>query len=136
MLARAQRLGILVAPGGATSRSPARRCWRSPSRSSRRGISLDGALAVFEEIEQHCDAVSAVVRGAVRDEVWQPFSAGRMPVERWPEIEESIDRLRPLATEALLAIFGRRMSAQIEDASVTGPRAPAPAADGGYAPSP
>jgi hypothetical protein len=32
------------------------------------------------------------------------------------QIEESIDRLRPLATEALLAIFGQRMSAQIESA--------------------
>jgi hypothetical protein len=39
-----------------------------------------------------------------------------MPVERWAEIEGSIDRLRPLATEALLAIFGQRMSAQSEAA--------------------
>ena len=32
-----------------------------------------------------------------------------MPVERWPEIESAIDDLRPLATDALLAIFGQRM---------------------------
>jgi hypothetical protein len=49
-------------------------------------------------------------------EVWEPFQRAGMPIERWSEIEQSIDRLRPLATEALLAIFGQRMSAQIEAA--------------------
>jgi hypothetical protein len=50
------------------------------------------------------------------DEVWEPFRAAGMPVDRWREIEESIAQLRPLATEALLAIFGQRMSAQIDSA--------------------
>ena len=50
-----------------------------------------------------------------------------MPVQRWPEIEESIEALRPLASEALLAIFGQRMSAQIESVfGQAGQRLPAP----------
>jgi hypothetical protein len=47
------------------------------------------------------------------DEVWQPFLAAGMPVARSREIEESIGLLGPLATEALVAIFGQRMRAQI-----------------------
>jgi hypothetical protein len=39
-----------------------------------------------------------------------------MPVARWPEIEASIEQLRPLASDALLAIFGQRMAAQIDSA--------------------
>jgi hypothetical protein len=39
-----------------------------------------------------------------------------MPVERWPEIDEAIASLRPLAAEALQAIFGQRMSTRIEAA--------------------
>jgi hypothetical protein len=39
-----------------------------------------------------------------------------MPAERWPEMDEAIERLRPLAAEALLAIFHRRMKSQIEAA--------------------
>jgi hypothetical protein len=39
-----------------------------------------------------------------------------MPPERWPEIDESIERLRPLASAALLAIFEQRMRTQIEAA--------------------
>jgi hypothetical protein len=80
-----------------------------------RGVSLEGALTVFEEIERHCDGVSEAFVKLFLREVWEPFRRAGMPVERWEEIEESIDRLRPLATEALLAIFGQRMSAQIEE---------------------
>jgi hypothetical protein len=39
-----------------------------------------------------------------------------MPPERWAEIDESIERLRPLASDALLAIFQARMRGQIEAA--------------------
>jgi hypothetical protein len=49
-------------------------------------------------------------------EVWRPFQAAGMPVERWPEIEAAVDDLRPLATDALLAIFGQRMQAQLDAA--------------------
>ncbi len=86
-----------------------------------RGVSLDGALGVFEQIEDNCDAVSAAFVKLFVDEVWQPFLAAGMPVQRWAEIEESVDHLRPLATEALLAIFGQRMSAQIDVAFGAGP---------------
>jgi hypothetical protein len=48
--------------------------------------------------------------------VWEPFEAAGMPTERWAEIDETIARLRPVATEALVAIFGQRMSAQIDTA--------------------
>jgi hypothetical protein len=47
-------------------------------------------------------------------EVWTPFAQAGMPAAGWAEIDESIARLRPLATDALLAIFGQRMSGQIE----------------------
>ena len=41
--------------------------------------------------------------------------AGR-PEEGWDELIESIDALRPLASEALLALFKLRMASQLEDA--------------------
>jgi hypothetical protein len=39
-----------------------------------------------------------------------------MPEEQWPRIEQSLQRLRPLASEALLAIFQQRISAEVESA--------------------
>jgi hypothetical protein len=81
-----------------------------------RGVSLDDALGVFEQVEHHCDAVSAAFVRLFMTEVWEPFERAGMPVERWSEIEQAIASLRPLATEALEAIFGQRMSTQIESA--------------------
>ena len=116
VLERAQRLGILVAVGEGRYEVPSPSLLAVAERVVERGVSLDGALAVFEEIERNCDAVSGAFVSLFMREVWEPFQRAGMPIERWSEIEQSIDRLRPLATEALLAIFGQRMSAQIEAA--------------------
>ncbi|MEA2211838.1 MAG: hypothetical protein QOF83_1786 [Solirubrobacteraceae bacterium] len=116
VMQRAQRLGILVPAGEGTFRAPSPTLLEVAERVVARGISLDGALAVFESIEQHCDAVSAALVHVFLDEVWTPFQSAGFPEERWSEIEASIEQLRPLATEALVAIFGQRMAAQIDAA--------------------
>jgi DNA-binding transcriptional MerR regulator len=81
-----------------------------------RGVSLDGTLAVCDQAELHCDAISAAFVALLRHEVWAPFQAAGLPTERRAEIEDSIELLRPLATDALVAIFDRRMRAQIDAA--------------------
>ena len=42
--------------------------------------------------------------------------AGR-PEEDWPKVREALERLRPLASEALLAIFQQVMSEAVEEAA-------------------
>lgn len=116
VLARAQRLGVLVAAGEDRFEAPSPALLAVAERVVARGVSLDGALAVFEQIETHCEAVSRAFVELFLEEVWRPFQAAGMPVARWSEMEESIDALRPLATEALVAIFGQRMRAQSESA--------------------
>jgi DNA-binding transcriptional MerR regulator len=116
VLARAQRLGVLVTVGDGRFEVPSPALLAVAERVVARGVSLDGALAVFEQIERHCDLISGSFVNLFLDEVWRPFMDAGMPVQRWPEIEQSVDGLRPLATEALLAIFGQRMSAQIDAA--------------------
>ena len=116
MLERAQRLGVLVPAGEDRYEVPSPSLLAVAERVVERGIALDDALAVFEQVERHCDAVSAAFVTLFMTEVWEPFEAAGMPVDRWPEIEASVASLRPLATDALLAIFGQRMSAETEAA--------------------
>jgi len=71
---------------------------------------------VFEQIEDHCDAVSSAFVTLFMTEVWEPFARAGMPEERWSEISAAIASLRPLAADALEAIFDQRMGAQIESA--------------------
>jgi DNA-binding transcriptional MerR regulator len=114
VLAKAEQLGVLVSTDNGGYDVPSPSLLAVAEEVVSRGISVAGALAVFEQLEQHCDAVAhAFVRLFVR-ELWRPFQQADMPPERWPEIDESIARLRPLASDALLAIFQQRMRTQIE----------------------
>jgi DNA-binding transcriptional MerR regulator len=116
VLARAHALGLLVPVGDNRYEVPAPGLLAAAEEVVRRGIPLQAAIAVIEELDRHSDEVA---RGFVRlflQEVWAPFQRADMPQERWAELEEAIERLRPLASEAVLAIFHRRLSAQIEAA--------------------
>ncbi|MGZ4294788.1 MAG: MerR family transcriptional regulator [Solirubrobacteraceae bacterium] len=129
VLARAERLGVLVSAGEGRYEVPSPSLLAVAEQVVARGVSLDEALTVFKQVELHCDAVSAAFVTLFMREVWEPFQAAGMPTERWAEIDTTIERLRPLATEALVAIFGQRMSAQIDAAfgQLTQRLAPPPA---------
>ena len=81
-----------------------------------RGISLRSALAVLEDVDRHCESVSRSLVELFVHEIWKPFAQADMPAERWPEIEHAVERLGPVASEALMAIFQRRLRDQLEDA--------------------
>jgi hypothetical protein len=49
-------------------------------------------------------------------QVWRPFEQADMPADRWPELDKATERLLPVATGALVAIFQRRMRGQTEAA--------------------
>jgi DNA-binding transcriptional MerR regulator len=116
VLARAERLELLRPTGPDTYEASSPSLLAVAEEVVERGISLDAALDVFEELEHHCDAVARAFVWVFIEEVWKPFQRAGMPAVRWPEIERAIERLNPLAQDALLAIFARRMSAQIETA--------------------
>jgi DNA-binding transcriptional MerR regulator len=116
VLARAERLGLLRPTGPDAYEASSPSLLAVAEEVVERGISLDAALDVFEELEHHCDAQARAFVWVFIEEVWKPFQRAGMPADRWPEIDRAIERLNPLAQQALLAIFARRMSAQIEAA--------------------
>ncbi len=116
VLARAERLGLLHALGGETYKAPSPSLLGVAEEVVAHGVSLEAALGVFEEIEQGCDGIARAFVKLFVGEVWGPFERAGMPADRWPEIERAIERLRPLASDALLAIFARQMTMQIEAA--------------------
>jgi DNA-binding transcriptional MerR regulator len=116
VLAKAQRLGVIVAVGGDRFEVPSPSLLAVAEEVVQRGITLHSALAVLEEIERHSDSVSRSFVEVFLGEVWKPFQQADMPPERWPEVVAAVQRLRPIATEALIAIFQQRLSTQIEGA--------------------
>jgi DNA-binding transcriptional MerR regulator len=113
VLARAERLGLLVPVGEDTLelRSPA--LLEIASEVVDRGIPLEAALDAFEELERHCDGLARAFIDLFIAQVWRPFQQADMPAERWPELDAAIQRLLPLAEAAMMTIFQRRMQEQI-----------------------
>ena len=100
----ATRSSALASSGrGSSSRhweSRRRRRWRSARRSAARpAVSRRVFVDVFIE------------------NVWKPFNRAGRPEEEWPQVREALERLRPLASEALLAIFQQVMSEAVEEAA-------------------
>ncbi len=116
VLAEAERLGVLLPTGDGRFRVPSPSLLAIAEEVVGRGISLRSALAVLEDIDRHCDSVSRSFVELFVHEIWKPFAQADMPAERWPEIEHAVERLGPVASEALMAIFQRRLGARLEGA--------------------
>jgi DNA-binding transcriptional MerR regulator len=116
VLEKAVELGVLVPVGQDQYEVPSPSLLAVAEEVVRRGISPHSALNVLEDIERHCDSVSRTFVELFLREVWKPFAQADMPAERWPEIDEAVQRLAPIASEAVMAIFQQRLGSQIEGA--------------------
>jgi DNA-binding transcriptional MerR regulator len=116
VLERAVKLGVLVPLGGDKYEVPSPSLLAIGDEVVRGGISLRSALDVLEDIVRHCDSVSRSFVKLFLQEVWKPFQQADMPADLWPEVEEAVERLQPIASEALMAIFRQRLVTQIDGA--------------------
>jgi len=81
------------------------------------GISLHAAINLIERVSRDCESISRAFVRLYRKELWEPFVDTGHPEERWDEVIEAITALRPIATEALLAMFKLRMTAEVDEQS-------------------
>jgi DNA-binding transcriptional MerR regulator len=116
LLARAIKHGILIPVGGDHYEVANPALLEVGDEAVRSGIPLRAAMDVIEEIQRHCDSVSQTFVKLFLREVWKPFAKADMPTDRWPEIEDAVERLRPTASKALMVIFQDRLSTQVEGA--------------------
>ena len=80
------------------------------------GVPLDHALAVLAKVQDRCRSVAREFVKLFMEDVWKPFEASDYPEERWPEIRASLEQLRPLSSQALMAIYQMTMSDEVDSA--------------------
>jgi DNA-binding transcriptional MerR regulator len=80
------------------------------------GIPLERSLTVLEELLHHVNGVASSFVRLFLDEVWRPYERNGEPSEQLGRVRMDLERLRPLASDALLATFQRVMSNAVEDA--------------------
>jgi DNA-binding transcriptional MerR regulator len=116
LLERAVALGLLRPLGDGRFEDLSPRLGRAGEELAALGVAPDAALDVLERLREHADAVSALFVDVFLTHVWRPFDAAGRPPERWPEVREALERLRPLAGDALVAVFGLAMEDAVERA--------------------
>ncbi len=115
-LAKAQKLELVTPVGGGRYEVSSPALLRAAEEVMRRGVPLSAALTAVEQLRRHSVAASRTSVELFLDEVWKPVEQADEFEERWPEVVESIEHLRPLASEALLAVLQLTMTREIEDA--------------------
>jgi DNA-binding transcriptional MerR regulator len=115
-LSRAVKLGLLTPVGEAGFEVPSPRLFRIAEEVVERGVPMDAALDVVEVMRRSSRYVADAFTQLFLDSIWKPFEEEGRPKERWPEVLEAIERLRPIASQALVAVFQMTMTQQVEDA--------------------
>jgi hypothetical protein len=80
------------------------------------GVEPGTVLEIAEQVVRRAEAISKAFIELFLESVWKPFAEAGRPEEDWPRVREALERLRPLASEAVLATFQRTMTQGVERA--------------------
>ncbi len=80
------------------------------------GIPAKEALRLVERVRRNAQSAARTFTHLFVEEVWKPFQRDGSPEERWPEILDALERLRPLASDSLMAVFLMAMEEEVEEA--------------------
>jgi DNA-binding transcriptional MerR regulator len=118
LMARTEKLGLLRDLGGGRYEILSPRLQRAGLELAELGVPPAVALEVVSQVRTSARRVARVFIELFLENVWKPFNDAGRPEEEWPKVRDALERLRPLASDALLAIFQQVMSETVED--VTG----------------
>jgi DNA-binding transcriptional MerR regulator len=114
-LGKAERLGLVRPLGEDRYEVTSPTLMRAGEELVNLGIPLSHALAVAERIQRNSRPIAeAFIRLFVQD-VIGPGDPTQRTHEEWEHLREALERLRPLATEAVRAGFQQTMSAAVDE---------------------
>ena len=116
LLEKAQKLGLLVDLGDERYEAPSPALLRAAEEVLGMGIELPAALAVIEKLNRNAQSSARTFVNLFVEDLWKPFDEAGRPEEGWADIIAAIERLRPLALEALSATFRLTLTAEVEKA--------------------
>ena len=116
LVARVEKLGFVRPVGDGRYEILSPRLQQVSEELAGLGIPLATAVDITATVKRHAQAVANAYVALFLEHVWRPFERAGEPEERWGEVRESLDRLRPMAVESLAAIFGIVMTQTVEKA--------------------
>lgn len=114
LFARAVRSGFLVDLGEGRIEVPSPTLFRAAEELRDLGVPTETALDVLDQIERSSRSISRAFVQLFLEQVWRPFAAAGHPENEWPRVRAALERMRPLATDAVMAVFRRTMTEGVE----------------------
>ena len=114
LLRKAEKLGLLrPLPGGHFEElSPT--LGRASAELAALGVPAATSLDVAGEIHKHASAVAKSFVELFIKQIWKPYEDQGRPENDLPAVRDALERLRPLASDSLLAMFQLVMSEAVE----------------------
>jgi DNA-binding transcriptional MerR regulator len=116
LAARTQKLGLVRPLGDGLFEVRSPRIERASEELAELGVPLETALEILATIRRHAEKVAKAYVELFLEHVWRPFEETGEPQDEWPRMREALDRLRPLASESLEAVFQIAMTEAVEHA--------------------
>src|SRR4051795_9255319 len=114
LLKRALDLGFLIDLGEGRFQVTSPTLFKAAEELRDLGVPTQTLLAVLERLDKASRSVAESFARLFLDQVWRPFADAGQPEEEWPAVRESLERMRPLAADALLAVFRHTMTEATE----------------------
>jgi DNA-binding transcriptional MerR regulator len=108
--AKAVKLGVLVPLGGDRFEVPSPALLRAGDVLTEMGVPVDRVLSLLEQISRSTDNVAEQFVKLFMERIWTG------PEADIAEVHSAVERLRPIATDAVVALFHQRMSRRTEKA--------------------
>ena len=116
LMSRAQKLGLVGPLGEELYEIPSPTLYRAGVELLSLGVSPEMVLTAAEQVKRRSEAIAAGFVELFLAGVWKPFMQAGRPDDQWPRVREALERLRPLASEAVLASFQQAMTEAVEEA--------------------
>jgi len=116
LLERAEKLGLLRPLGDGRYEQLSPRLAAAGAELIQLGVSGEDALDLVAHIRRHADSIAQRFARMFIEQIWKPFDEAGRPEERWPEVREALERVRPLAAGAVVSVFQLAMSDAAEQA--------------------
>jgi DNA-binding transcriptional MerR regulator len=117
LIRHGERLGILreLPDGKIEVISP--RLHRASLALTEFGVSAEAGMATADKLRGHAEGTARVYVDLFVKEIWEPFDRAGRPEEEWPSVLEALEKMRPLASDALVAMFQITMGEATEKAA-------------------
>jgi DNA-binding transcriptional MerR regulator len=90
------------------------------------GAEVPRALDVLETMRTHAQAIADAYVELFDEAVLAPWDARGRPADEWAAVRTAVERVRPIAGEALLAVFNQVMSQAVAERVAAAGAAPHP----------